>query len=128
MCIKSIGTKFMFLTLGVDRRLAGKLFQHLRRARQPVPRLSDGAVKHQLVDLEVPHRVGLGLGLSGSRGGGCKMREMGGKLKHSGCRIIRYIVRRGDGVDNVKKASQYLHLPLPGRDSGRGYTLRLPWA
>lgn len=51
------------LTLGVDRRLAGKLFQYLRRARQPVPRLSHGAVKHQLIDLEVPHRVGLGLGL-----------------------------------------------------------------
>lgn len=34
------------LTLGVDRRLARKLFQHLRRAREPVTRLPDGAVKH----------------------------------------------------------------------------------
>lgn len=53
----------MLLTLGEDRRLARKLLQYLRRARQPVPRLPNGAVKHQLVDLEVPHRVGLGLGL-----------------------------------------------------------------
>lgn len=51
------------LTLGVDRRLARKLLKYLRRAREPVTRLSDGAVEHQLVDLEVPHRVGLSLRL-----------------------------------------------------------------
>ena len=51
------------LTLGVDGRLASELLQHLRRASEPVTRLSNGAVQHQLVDLEVPHRVGLGLRL-----------------------------------------------------------------
>ena len=51
------------LTLGVDGRLARKLLKYLRRACQSVPRLSDGAVQHELVDLEVPHRVGLSLRL-----------------------------------------------------------------
>lgn len=52
------------LTLRVDRRLARKLLKHLRRARKPVTRLSHGAVEHELVDLEVPHRVGLRLRLN----------------------------------------------------------------
>lgn len=52
------------LTLRVHGRLARELLKHLRRARKPVTRLSDGAVEYQLVDLEVLHRVRLQFRLS----------------------------------------------------------------
>ena len=42
----------------VDRCLTAQLFEHLRRSCETITRLSDRDVQNQLVDSQLPHRVG----------------------------------------------------------------------
>lgn len=44
--------------LGKHRRLASELLQHTGGAGEAITRLADAAVEDQLVDLQLPHRVG----------------------------------------------------------------------
>ena len=69
-------------SLGGDGRLSSELLEHLGRSGEPVSRLSDRDVDHQLLDLEVLHRVGrggLGVGLGHqtiSRDGELKLNKL----------------------------------------------------
>ena len=41
----------------VDGSLTAQLFQHLGGTGEPISRLSDGDVKHELLDAKLPHGV-----------------------------------------------------------------------